>query len=97
MHLCFGYAALMGDKTGNRYDFLGELSDSVADQISVEAAQPRLDPGQLSELSPKVVVLGVLDLGDPQAESPEHGGRAGSAPRSRTFPPSGSSPRPTAA
>jgi 5-methyltetrahydropteroyltriglutamate--homocysteine methyltransferase len=71
VHLCFGYAALMGEKTGNRYDFLGELSDSTADQISVEAAQPRLDPGQLSELSPKVVVLGVLDLGDPEVESPE--------------------------
>jgi 5-methyltetrahydropteroyltriglutamate--homocysteine methyltransferase len=71
VHLCFGYAALTGDKTGNRYDFLGELSDSCAQQISVEAAQPRLDPGQLSELSPKVVVLGVLDLGDPQVESPQ--------------------------
>jgi 5-methyltetrahydropteroyltriglutamate--homocysteine methyltransferase len=71
VHLCFGYAALVGDKTGNRYDFLGELSESIADQVSVEAAQPRLDPGQLSELSPKVVVLGVLDLGDPQAETPE--------------------------
>jgi 5-methyltetrahydropteroyltriglutamate--homocysteine methyltransferase len=71
VHLCFGYAALMGDKTGNRYEFLGELSDSAADQISVEAAQPRLDPGQLADLSPKVVVLGVLDLGDPEAETPE--------------------------
>ena len=71
VHLCFGYAALMGDKTGNRYEFLGELSDSIAEQISVEAAQPRLDPGQLAELSPKVVVLGVLDLGDAQVESPQ--------------------------
>jgi len=69
VHLCFGYAALVGDKSSNRYDFLGELSDTVADQISVEAAQPRLDLGQLSELSPKVVVVGVLDLGDPQVES----------------------------
>jgi 5-methyltetrahydropteroyltriglutamate--homocysteine methyltransferase len=71
VHLCFGYAALVGDKAGNRYDFLGELSDSSADQISVEAAQPRLDPGQLAELSPKVIVLGVLDLGDPQVETPD--------------------------
>jgi 5-methyltetrahydropteroyltriglutamate--homocysteine methyltransferase len=71
VHLCFGYAALVADKSANRYDFLGELSDSVADQISVEAAQPRLDLGQLSELSPKVVVLGVLDLGDPHVETPE--------------------------
>jgi len=71
VHLCFGYAALVGDKSSNRYDFLGELSDTVADQISVEAAQPRLDLGQLSELSPKVVVVGVLDLGDAQVESPD--------------------------
>jgi len=71
VHLCFGYAALVGDKHRNRYDFLGELSDSVAQQVSVEAAQPRLDLGQLSDLSPKVVVLGVLDLGDEVVESPE--------------------------
>jgi 5-methyltetrahydropteroyltriglutamate--homocysteine methyltransferase len=69
VHLCFGYAALVTDKHANRYDFLGELSDSIAQQISVEAAQPKLDLGQLSELAPKVVVLGVLDLGDPEVES----------------------------
>jgi 5-methyltetrahydropteroyltriglutamate--homocysteine methyltransferase len=61
----------VGEKSANRYDFLGELSECVADQISVEAAQPRLDLGQLSELSPKVVVLGVLDLGDSHAETPD--------------------------
>ena len=71
VHLCFGYAALVGAKSRNRYDFLGELSDSVAQQISIEAAQPRLDLGQLSELSPKVVVLGVLDLGDEHVETPD--------------------------
>ncbi|HEV3387701.1 MAG TPA: hypothetical protein VG057_01745 [Solirubrobacteraceae bacterium] len=71
VHLCFGYAALMGAKDRNRYDFLGELSDSVADQVSIEAAQPRLDLSQLSDLSPKVVVLGVLDLGDERVETPE--------------------------
>jgi 5-methyltetrahydropteroyltriglutamate--homocysteine methyltransferase len=69
VHLCFGYAALVGEKNANRYDFLGELSDCVADQISVEAAQPKLDLGQLADLSPKVVVLGVLDLGDPHVET----------------------------
>jgi len=71
VHLCFGYAALVGAKDRNRYDFLGELSESVAQQISIEAAQPQLDLGQLSELSPKVVVLGVLDLGDDAVETPE--------------------------
>ncbi|HWE10446.1 MAG TPA: hypothetical protein VG325_13915 [Solirubrobacteraceae bacterium] len=71
VHLCFGYAAIVGDKPAHRYEFLGELADTVADQISVEAAQPRLDTGQLAELAPKVVILGVLDLGDPGAETPE--------------------------
>jgi 5-methyltetrahydropteroyltriglutamate--homocysteine methyltransferase len=71
VHLCFGYAALVGAKNRTRYDFLGELSDSVAQQISIEAAQPRLDLGQLAELSPKVIVLGVLDLGDDTVETPE--------------------------
>ena len=71
VHLCFGYAALVGEKRAHRYEFLGELSQSVADQISVEAAQPRLDLGQLSELAPKTVVLGVIDLGDPHVETPE--------------------------
>jgi 5-methyltetrahydropteroyltriglutamate--homocysteine methyltransferase len=71
VHLCFGYAALVGAKDRNRYDFLGELSDSSAQQISIEAAQPRLDLGQLSELSPKVVILGVLDLGDELVETSE--------------------------
>ena len=71
VHLCFGYAALVGAKNRNRYDFLGELSDTVAQQISIEAAQPRLDLGQLPELSPKVVVLGVIDLGDDRVETPE--------------------------
>ncbi len=71
VHLCFGYAAIVGEKHANRYEFLGELSECSADQISLEAAQPRLDLGQLAELSPKTIVLGVLDLADPRAEPPE--------------------------
>jgi 5-methyltetrahydropteroyltriglutamate--homocysteine methyltransferase len=71
VHLCFGYAALVGAKPRNRYDFLGELGACVADQISVEAAQPRLDLAQLAELAPKTIVLGVIDLGDPQVETAE--------------------------
>jgi 5-methyltetrahydropteroyltriglutamate--homocysteine methyltransferase len=71
VHLCFGYAAVVGPKDRSRYDFLGELSDTTADQISIEAAQPKLDLGQLSELGSKTILLGVLDLGDPQAETAE--------------------------
>jgi 5-methyltetrahydropteroyltriglutamate--homocysteine methyltransferase len=70
VHLCFGYAAIVGAKHSNRYDFLGELGQSAAQQISIEAAQPRLDLGQLSELAPKTIVLGVIDLGDPAVERP---------------------------
>jgi 5-methyltetrahydropteroyltriglutamate--homocysteine methyltransferase len=71
VHMCFGYAAVVGAKDRNRYEFLGELADSRAQQISVEAAQPQLDLGQLSELAPKTILVGVLDLGDPEAETAE--------------------------
>ena len=69
VHMCFGYAAVVAAKDRNRYEFLGELADSSAQQISVEAAQPKLDLGQLSELAPKTILVGVLDLGDPEPET----------------------------
>ena len=71
VHLCFGYAAVVGPKNHNRYEFLGELAGTTAQQISVEAAQPNLDLGQLAELADKTILLGVLDLGDPEPETPE--------------------------
>lgn len=70
VHICFGYAAAVRNKPG-AYSFLEELADSNADQISIEAAQPNLDLGILSALSSKTVVLGVIDLGSPSAETPE--------------------------
>ncbi len=49
VHLCFGYAAVVNSKpTG--YSFLPELADCAAQQISIEAAQPKLDLGILSDL-----------------------------------------------
>jgi 5-methyltetrahydropteroyltriglutamate--homocysteine methyltransferase len=71
VHMCFGYAAVVGAKNSNRYEFLEELADCSAQQISVEAAQPKLDLGQLSELAPKTVLVGVIDLGAPEAETAE--------------------------
>ncbi len=68
VHLCFGYAAVVADKPSG-YSFLPELADTTAGQISIEAAQPRLDLGVLKDLSGKTIMLGVLDLGDPAAES----------------------------
>ena len=46
------------------YSFLPQLADSAAEQISIEAAQPKLDLGVLKELSGKTIMLGVIDLGD---------------------------------
>ncbi|MCB1547543.1 MAG: 5-methyltetrahydropteroyltriglutamate--homocysteine methyltransferase [Hyphomicrobiaceae bacterium] len=70
VHLCFGYAAVVpGSSKPVGYSFLPELADTVAETISIEAAQPKLDLGILTELAPKKIMLGVLDLGDPQAET----------------------------
>jgi 5-methyltetrahydropteroyltriglutamate--homocysteine methyltransferase len=70
LHTCFGYAAIVHEKP-NGYPFLAELDSCPADQISIEAAQPRLDPAVLEQLPSKRVILGVLDLGDMNVESGE--------------------------
>jgi len=72
VHLCFGYAAVVaaGQKPSG-YSFLPQLADCTADQISIEAAQPKLDLGVLRELGGKTVVLGVIDLGDRTIETAE--------------------------
>ncbi|WP_458096106.1 5-methyltetrahydropteroyltriglutamate--homocysteine methyltransferase [Roseomonas sp. WA12] len=70
VHLCFGYAAVVKDKPSG-YSFLPQLADCNAAQISIEAAQPKLDLGVLDELPGKTVMLGVIDLGTDQVETPE--------------------------
>jgi 5-methyltetrahydropteroyltriglutamate--homocysteine methyltransferase len=68
LHTCFGYAHIVKDRlTG--YPFLRELNDCAATHISLEAAQPQLDPGVLRALPDKVIVLGVLDLGADEVET----------------------------
>jgi len=70
VHLCFGYAAAVKDKpTG--YSFLPQLAATSASQISIEAAQPRLDLSVLRDLSSKTVMVGVLDLGTSSVETPD--------------------------
>jgi 5-methyltetrahydropteroyltriglutamate--homocysteine methyltransferase len=71
VHLCFGYAAVVNTQKPSGYSFLPQLADSVAAQISIEAAQPKLDLGMLADLTGKTIVLGVIDLGDASVESPE--------------------------
>jgi len=69
VHLCFGYAAAVKDKPSG-YSFLAQLADTRASQISVEAAQPRLDLSILKSLAPKSVMVGVIDLGTNAVETP---------------------------
>jgi 5-methyltetrahydropteroyltriglutamate--homocysteine methyltransferase len=70
VHLCFGYAAVVpGSSKPAGYSFLAELADTTAEQISIEAAQPKLDLGVLKDLASKKIVLGVLDLGNPEIET----------------------------
>ena len=70
VHLCFGYAAVVHDKPSG-YSFLPELEQSKAQQISIEAAQPRLDLKILRQLPSKTIVLGVIDLADMTVETPQ--------------------------
>jgi len=70
VHICFGYAAIIHDKPSG-YSFLSELSDCNCDQISIETAQPNLDPGVLADLPGKTIILGVIDLSDATVETPE--------------------------
>jgi 5-methyltetrahydropteroyltriglutamate--homocysteine methyltransferase len=69
LHTCFGYAHIVHTRlTG--YPFLRELNDCVATHLSLEAAQPNLDPDVLRDVPDKTIVLGVLDLGSGEAETP---------------------------
>jgi len=70
VHICLGYGHLVHNKPSG-YAFLPQLADSLASQVSLEAAQPRLDLGVLKELSNKTILLGVLDLGAPEVETAE--------------------------
>jgi 5-methyltetrahydropteroyltriglutamate--homocysteine methyltransferase len=70
VHVCFGYAAVVpGESKPAGYSFLAELADTSAEQISIEAAQPKLDLGVLADLSSKKILLGVIDLADPEIET----------------------------
>jgi 5-methyltetrahydropteroyltriglutamate--homocysteine methyltransferase len=71
VHLCFGYAAVVHGQKPAGYSFLPQLADSAAQQISIEAAQPKLDLGLLSDLAGKTIMLGVIDLKDTAIETPE--------------------------
>jgi len=70
LHLCFGYAAMVHDRP-SQYAFLTELNECIARQIAIEAAQPRLDLSILRQFPAKIMIVGVLNLGDMEVETPE--------------------------
>ncbi len=70
VHLCFGYAYVVSDKPEG-YSFLPQLDACCADAISIEAAQPNLDPAILEKLPSKNVLFGVIDLGTEKVETPD--------------------------
>ncbi len=69
VHLCFGYAQMVKSKPSG-YSFLPELEQSPAQQISIEAAQPKVDLAVLRELPSKTIILGVIDLSDTDRRNP---------------------------
>jgi 5-methyltetrahydropteroyltriglutamate--homocysteine methyltransferase len=68
VHICFGYAAIIHERpTG--YSFLPELASCSCRQVSIETAQSHLDCSVLQNLEGKRVMVGCIDLSDPNVES----------------------------
>ena len=70
VHICFGYAAIIHSRPSG-YSFLPELADCTCAQVSIETAQSNLDCSVLGKLPNKKILLGVLDLSDLNAETPQ--------------------------
>lgn len=70
VHICFGYAAVIHERPEG-YSFLPELEAATCDEVSIETAQSGLDLAVLGALPTKSVILGVLDLGSSEAETPK--------------------------
>lgn len=70
VHICFGYAAIIHERPSG-YSFLPELAQCSCAQVSVETAQSNLDCSALVPLKTKKIMVGVIDLSSPEAESAE--------------------------
>ncbi|MGQ0428368.1 MAG: uroporphyrinogen decarboxylase family protein [Gammaproteobacteria bacterium] len=70
VHVCFGYAAIIHARP-SAYSFLPELAGCACRQVSLETAQPHLDCSILKSLAGKQIILGVINLGSHEVESPE--------------------------
>jgi 5-methyltetrahydropteroyltriglutamate--homocysteine methyltransferase len=70
LHVCFGYGKHVANKPRG-YAYLSELDACAADEVSIECAQPRLEPDVLDALPSKRIHVGVIDLRDTTVETPE--------------------------
>jgi 5-methyltetrahydropteroyltriglutamate--homocysteine methyltransferase len=70
LHVCFGYAAMVSDKSADGYSCLPLVEQINVKQVSIEAAQPAsLNlKAALEALKSKIIMVGVINLGD---ETPE--------------------------
>jgi 5-methyltetrahydropteroyltriglutamate--homocysteine methyltransferase len=68
VHICFGYAAIIHERPSG-YSFLPELKGCSCRQVSVETAQSHLDCSTLVDLDGKMIMVGCIDLSDPEVES----------------------------
>ena len=73
LHVCFGYAAMVSDKSADGYSCLPLVEQIKVDQVSIEAAQPQsLNlKAALEALATKTIMVGVINLGDETPETPE--------------------------
>ena len=83
VHLCFGYAYVVKDKPAG-YSFLPQLDQCQADYVSIEAAQPNLDPAILTELPSKNFFMAFSILALMKSKQPTWS-PTGCAPRSATL------------
>ncbi len=70
VHICFGYAAIIHQRPSG-YSFLPELAQCSCRQVSIETAQSGLDCSVLKLLPSKQVMVGCIDLADPEVETPQ--------------------------
>jgi 5-methyltetrahydropteroyltriglutamate--homocysteine methyltransferase len=70
VHICFGYAAIIHERPSG-YSFLPELAQCSCRQVSIETAQSHLDCSALQALAGKRLMVGCIDLSDPEVETPE--------------------------
>ena len=70
VHICFGYAAIIHERPSG-YSFLPELAQCSCRQVSIETAQSHLDCSALQALDGKRLMVGCIDLSDPEVETPE--------------------------